>query len=212
MKYVKRDLPLYVKGTCSSVRRPAITTHTDHEKSEPGYVKKHILMCCPSLTSNNVHLAIQTLHSTTSVKILRDGFWLCPQHTEVPWPGIKAAPLQGPEPQQCQHRVLNPLSHKGIPLEMCFYEKVNFFPTWADRWLQCGILNEAGISNFFPYRCQLPNMGKGICIHWRPVLKSKKEPFLGAKIDHSGIEIPNRESYVKTCYLLRWHFRSVVKH
>ena len=33
--------------------------------------------------------------------------WLHPKHVEVPGPGIKSAPLQWPEPQQRQCRILN---------------------------------------------------------------------------------------------------------
>ena len=36
--------------------------------------------------------------------------WPCPWHAEVSRPGIK------PMPQQQQCRILNPLSHQGIPM------------------------------------------------------------------------------------------------
>ena len=39
-------------------------------------------------------------------------FCLCQQHIEAPRPGIKPEPQQGPEPQQWQCWILNPLSHK----------------------------------------------------------------------------------------------------
>ena len=38
---------------------------------------------------------------------------LCPWHTEVSRPGIEREPQQPLEPQQWEHRILNPLSHQN---------------------------------------------------------------------------------------------------
>ena len=47
-------------------------------------------------------------------------FWPPPQHVEIPRPGIKLVPQQGPKPLQWQHLILNLLCHKGTPREAGF--------------------------------------------------------------------------------------------
>ena len=44
---------------------------------------------------------------------------------EFPGPGVEPSPQQQPEPLQCQCRILNPLSHKGIPIHF-FFLKIDY--------------------------------------------------------------------------------------
>ena len=56
-------------------------------------------------------------------------FWLCLQHAAVLGPGTESTPKQGPEPQQWQCQILNPLHHPGTPqvfyfsiiISICFF-------------------------------------------------------------------------------------------
>ena len=48
-------------------------------------------------------------------------FWPCPQHAEVLWPGTEPVRYWQPQPLQWQHRVLNPLHQKRIPISYFFF-------------------------------------------------------------------------------------------
>ena len=52
-------------------------------------------------------------------------FWPCPQHAEVPRPGIKPLPQQQHSPQKWQCQILMPLGHQGTPISS-FYIYIFF--------------------------------------------------------------------------------------
>ena len=79
-------------------------------------------------------------------------FRLHPQQVEIPMPGIKPDPQQGPKPLQWQCWILNPLHHKRSPMWFYLYKITHSFQSiyqksyiMGQKWV---LINLKGLQSY----------------------------------------------------------------